>query len=171
MFMDLLLFTEPDTITIPGMELIIIQDPGHGDSISATILSSDGVLDGDIATGWFNYRLWLWIWIWRIWLRGCGWWGPSFYHPACWGGWHGGARPYGFYGNYFYVHNNIQVNYANNIYRNRGGVATRQSYYRAGGIATRTTNYNRPLNQPGAVEVLIIRGPMVGRIKASKRKL
>jgi hypothetical protein len=75
--------------------------------------------------------------------RGCGWWGPSFYHPACWGGWHGGPRPYGFYGNNFYVHNNIHVNYANNVYRNRGGVSS-QSYYRAGGIATRTMNYNRP---------------------------
>ena len=75
--------------------------------------------------------------------RGCGWWGPSFYHPACWGGWHGGARPYGFYGNNFYVHNNIHVNYANNVYRNRGGVSS-QSYNRAGGIASRTMNYNRP---------------------------
>ncbi|HLA59673.1 MAG TPA: hypothetical protein VK622_12955 [Puia sp.] len=74
---------------------------------------------------------------------GYGWWGPSFYHPACWGGWHGGPRPYGFYGNNFYVHNNIHVNYANNVYRNRGGVSS-QSYYRAGGIATRTANYNRP---------------------------
>ncbi len=75
--------------------------------------------------------------------RGCGWWGPSFYHPAVWGGWHGGPRPYGFYGNNFAVHNNIRVNYANNVYRNRGGVAS-QSYYRAGGIANRTMNYNRP---------------------------
>jgi hypothetical protein len=75
--------------------------------------------------------------------RGCGWWGPSFYHPACWGGWHGGARPYGFYGNNFYVHNNIHVNYANNVYRNRTGVSS-QSYNRAGGIAARTMNYNRP---------------------------
>ncbi len=75
--------------------------------------------------------------------HGCGWWGPSFYHPACWGSWHGGARPYGFYGNNFYVHNNVHVNYANNVYRNRGGV-TSQSYTRAGGIATRTMNYNRP---------------------------
>ena len=74
---------------------------------------------------------------------GCGWWGPAFYHPACWGGWHGGPRPYGFYGNNFYVHNNIHVNYANNVYRNRGGVSS-QTYYRTGGIATRTANYNRP---------------------------
>jgi len=74
--------------------------------------------------------------------RGCGWWGPSFYHPAVWGGWHGGPRPYGFYGNNFYVHNNIHVNYANNVYRNRGGVASQT--YRPGGIATRTMNYNRP---------------------------
>ena len=75
--------------------------------------------------------------------HGCGWWGPSFYHPACWGGWHGGARPYGFYGNSFYVHNNIHVNYANNVYRNRGGVSS-QSYNHPGGMATRTMNYNRP---------------------------
>jgi hypothetical protein len=74
---------------------------------------------------------------------GCGWWGPSFYHPACWGGWYGSPRPYGFYGNNFYVHNSIHVNYANNVYRNRGGVSS-QSYYRPGGIATRTMNYNRP---------------------------
>jgi hypothetical protein len=74
---------------------------------------------------------------------GCGWWGPSFYHPACWGGWYGGVRPYGFYGNNFYVHNNVHVNYANNVYRNRGGVSS-QGYYRTGGIATRTMNYNRP---------------------------
>src|SRR5450631_303738 len=79
--------------------------------------------------------------------RGCGWWGPSFYHPACWGGYHGGPRPYGFYGNNFYVHNNIHVNYANNVYRNRGGV-TSQSYYRTNGIATRTMNYNRPTTLP-----------------------
>jgi hypothetical protein len=75
--------------------------------------------------------------------RGGGWWGPSFYHPACWGGWHGGPRPYGFYGSNFYVHNNIHVNYANNVYRNRGGVAS-QSFYRTSGIANRTMNYNRP---------------------------
>jgi hypothetical protein len=75
--------------------------------------------------------------------HGCGWWGPSYYHPACWGGWHGGARPYGFYGNNFYVHNNIHVNYANNVYRSRTGVSS-QSYNRAGGIASRTMNYNRP---------------------------
>lgn len=79
---------------------------------------------------------------------GYGWWGPSFYHPACWGGWYGGPRPYGFYGNNFYVHNNVHVNYANNVYRNRGGVSS-QSYYRAGGIATRTMNYNRPTLTPG----------------------
>ncbi len=75
--------------------------------------------------------------------RGCGWWGPSYYHPACWGGWHGGYRPYGFYGNNFYVHNSVHVNYANNVYRNRTGV-TSQSYNRASGIASRTMNYNRP---------------------------
>jgi hypothetical protein len=75
--------------------------------------------------------------------RGCGWWGPSFYHPACWGGWHGGPRPYGFYGSSFYVHNNVHVNYANNVYRNRGGVAS-QGYNRTSSITNRTMNYNRP---------------------------
>ena len=75
--------------------------------------------------------------------RGCGWWGPSYYHPAYWGGWHGGYKPYGFYGNNFYVHNGVHVNYANNVYRNRSGV-TSQSYNRANGIAYRTMNYNRP---------------------------
>jgi hypothetical protein len=74
---------------------------------------------------------------------GCGWWGPSFYHPAVWGGWRGGGRPYGFYGNNFAVRNNIHVNYANNVYRNRGGVYS-QSNFRPGGIANRTMNYNRP---------------------------
>jgi hypothetical protein len=73
---------------------------------------------------------------------GCGWWGPGYYHPAYWGGYYG-ARPYGFYGSNFYVHNNVHVNYANNVYRNRGGVSS-QSYYRTGGIAQRSMNYNRP---------------------------
>ncbi len=72
-----------------------------------------------------------------------GWWGPSFYHPAVWGGWRGGPRPYGFYGSNFAVRNNIRVNYANNVYRNRGGVSS-QSYNRPGGFANRTMNYNRP---------------------------
>ncbi len=75
--------------------------------------------------------------------RGCGWWGPSYYHPAYWGGWHGGYRPYGFYGNNFYVHGGVHVNYSNNVYRNRTGVSS-QSYNRASGIASRTMNYNRP---------------------------
>jgi len=79
--------------------------------------------------------------------HGCGWWGPAYYHPACWGGWHGGPRPYGFYGNNFYVHNNVHVNYANNVYRNRGGVSS-QSYYRTSSMATRTMNYNRPTTNP-----------------------
>jgi hypothetical protein len=78
---------------------------------------------------------------------GCGWWGPSFYHPACWGGWHGGPRPYGFYGNNFYVHNNVHVNYANNVYRSRGGVSS-QSYYRTSNTANRMMNYARPSINP-----------------------
>jgi hypothetical protein len=74
--------------------------------------------------------------------HGCGWWGPAYYHPACWGGWYGAPRPYGFYGNNFYVHNNIHVNYSNNVYRNRGGVSS-QSNYRSSSMAMRTMNYNR----------------------------
>jgi hypothetical protein len=79
---------------------------------------------------------------------GYGWWGPSFYHPACWGyGYYGygygGYHPYGYYGNNFYVHNNMHVNYANNVYRNRGGVST-QSYYRTSSTVNRMMNYNRP---------------------------
>ena len=79
---------------------------------------------------------------------GYGWWGPSFYHPACWGyGYYGygygGYHPYGYYGNNFYVHNNMHVNYANNVYRNRGGVSS-QSYYRTSSTVNRMMNYNRP---------------------------
>src|SRR5665213_3027420 len=37
----------PDTITIPGLVIIIIQDPGRGDSTSVTIHFTDGALDGD----------------------------------------------------------------------------------------------------------------------------
>ena len=33
-------------IMLPGMALIIIPDPGHGDSISAILLILDGGLDG-----------------------------------------------------------------------------------------------------------------------------
>jgi hypothetical protein len=76
--------------------------------------------------------------------HGCGWWGPCFYHPACWGGWYGGPHPYGFYGNSFYVHNNVHVNYANNVYRNRGGVSSQTPNYRSSNMAMRTMNYNRP---------------------------
>ena len=70
---------------------------------------------------------------------GCGWWGPSFYNPAYWGGWNGGARPYGFYGRSFGLHNNIRVNGSNNIYRNRGGVVTRTNF-RTGGVARNLNN-------------------------------
>ena len=90
--------------------------------------------------GWFSYGFGFGY---GYGYRGCGWWGPSFYHPAVWGGWHGGPRPYGFYGANFAVRNSIHVNYANNVYRNRGGV-TSSSYYRPTGIANRTMNYNRP---------------------------
>ena len=90
--------------------------------------------------GWFSYGFGFGY---GYGYRGCGWWGPSFYHPAVWGGWRGGPRPYGFYGANFAVRNSIHVNYANNVYRNRGGV-TSSSYYRPTGIANRTMNYNRP---------------------------
>jgi len=78
---------------------------------------------------------------------GCGWWGPSFYHPACWGGWHGGPHPYGFYGNSFYANNNVHVNYSNNVYRYRGGVTT-QNYTRSAS----SYNGSRPGNsRPNSV--------------------
>ncbi len=72
---------------------------------------------------------------------GGGWWGPSFYHPACWGGWRGDGRPYGFYGSSFSIHNNIRVNYSNNVYRNRGGVSS-QNYTRS----ANSYNGSRPMN-------------------------
>ncbi len=75
---------------------------------------------------------------------GYGWWGPSHYHPAYWSGTHGGYKPSGFYGNNFYVHNGVHVNYANNVYRNRTGVSS-QSYNHINGMASRTMNYNRPV--------------------------
>src|SRR5450755_3447967 len=46
--MDPLLYTEPDSIMLPGMGLIIIQDPGHGDLILDTLHISDGDLAGAI---------------------------------------------------------------------------------------------------------------------------
>ncbi|MBS1597093.1 MAG: hypothetical protein JST75_02635 [Bacteroidetes bacterium] len=67
--------------------------------------------------GWFNSG-----WGWGGWHG--GWWGPSIYHPCYYYGWHGGARPYGYYGRNVYV-NNYNVRYNNNIYQNRGGIATR----------------------------------------------
>ena len=93
--------------------------------------------------------------------RGCGWWGPSFYHPACWGGWYDGPRPYGFYGSNFYVHNDIQVNYANNVYRNRGGVSS-QSYYRTSYTANRMMNYTRPSTSGGTSGNNNPRGSSIG---------
>jgi hypothetical protein len=74
--------------------------------------------------GWFNYGFGFYGGL----GFGCGWWGPSFYHPAYWGGggFHGG-RPNGFYGRSFGLGNNVRVNSSNNIYRNRGGVTTRNN--------------------------------------------
>jgi hypothetical protein len=86
--------------------------------------------------GWFNFGLGYY----SHWGYGCSWWGPSFYHPAYWGGWHGGARPYGYYGRSFYVRNNIRINHSNNIYRNRNGVVTR--------TVARNNNYRNPNYRP-----------------------
>jgi hypothetical protein len=90
-------------------------------------------------TGWFNYGFGYPGWGLGF---GCSWWGPSFYHPAYWGGWHGGARPYGFYGNRFSVRNNIRINHSNNIYRNRNGVATRSA------VGGRGNSFRNPNNRP-----------------------
>lgn len=88
-------------------------------------------------TGWFNYGFGYPGWGFGY---GCSWWGPSFYHPAYWGGWHGGARPYGYYGNSYYVRNNFRINHSNNIYRNRNGVVTRS--------AMPGNGYRNPNNRP-----------------------
>src|SRR5581483_5915616 len=88
---------------------------------------------------------WIWIWLglvplWSgLWLSrllggwaGGGWWGPRMYHPAyTWNRY----RTYEYYGNNFYRNRNIYANhYTTNIYRNRGGIVTRNvsggSYYR-----------------------------------------
>jgi hypothetical protein len=88
--------------------------------------------------GWFNVG-----YGWGGWHG--GWWGPPVYHPAfC--GWHGGYHPYGgFYGrnatvNRTYINNHVTVN--NNIYRNRGGVITRDNSR----YATSRPATNRPMN-------------------------
>ena len=49
MYMVLLSYTEQDTITIHGMEDIIIQDRGRGDSTSGITHGTVGVLDLDTA--------------------------------------------------------------------------------------------------------------------------
>jgi len=108
--------------------------------------------------GWsfgFGYS-WGWFNVGWGWGGGYGgWWGPQVYHPACWGGGWGGSHPYGYYGrNVAYRNNNYRVNYNNNIYRNRGGIATRNNV-RFGPsnsrqmtnrpeMAGRGNNYNRP---------------------------
>ncbi|HEX4851558.1 MAG TPA: hypothetical protein VFV08_12160, partial [Puia sp.] len=68
-----------------------------------------------------------------------GWWGPSVYHPAYWG-WKGGVRPYSYYGRNVTINNNtyVRVNYNNNIYRNRTGVAPRTN------VAANRPMNNRP---------------------------
>lgn len=92
-------------------------------------------------TGWFypsywgGYHPWGWY---------GGWWGPSFYHPAyCgwYGGYHGGY--YGYYGrNAGYYRHYGNVYYSNNIYRNRGGVVTRDNARFVAGNSR--SSYNRP---------------------------
>ncbi|HVY75233.1 MAG TPA: hypothetical protein VG890_10405, partial [Puia sp.] len=95
--------------------------------------------------GWFGFGFGYWG---GYHPYGCGWWGPSCYHPAYWGGWHGGPRPYGFYGNSFAVRNSVRINHANNIYINRGGVATRSvarsNNFRNVAGRPQTMNSNRP---------------------------
>ena len=49
MFMDLQWFTERVIIIHPGTELIITQDPGHGDSTLPILRISDGDLAGGTA--------------------------------------------------------------------------------------------------------------------------
>jgi hypothetical protein len=80
---------------------------------------------------------------------GCGWWGPSYYHPACWGGWHGGPHPYGFYG-YSSYHTSVHVNYSNNVYRYRGGVSS-QNYTRSASSynGSRPGGSSRPVGSNG----------------------
>lgn len=72
--------------------------------------------------GWFNAG-----WGWGGWYG--GWWGPSIYHPCYYNGWHGGGYPYygGYYGRNSYA-NHYNIHYNNNIYQNRGGIATRVRY-------------------------------------------
>jgi uncharacterized membrane protein YgcG len=55
-----------------------------------------------------------------------GWWGPSYYRPAYCGGYY---RSYGYYGNRYPYRNsvNININYNNNIYRNRPNVYSRDN--------------------------------------------
>ena len=99
--------------------------------------------------GWFNMG-------WGGYWHG-GWWGPSVYHPAyC--NWHGGYRPYSYYGKNVTINRtrNVNVNINNNIYRNRGGIVTRNAgRYYSGATANRqmnnrtnfgggSNNYNRP---------------------------
>jgi hypothetical protein len=91
------------------------------------------------SAAWFNIGFgWGGYW-------GGGWWGPRVYHPCYWGGWHGGPRPYGFYGKGYGYAGGYHVNYNNNIYRNRGGIVTRNSRpASANQMAMNRTNGARP---------------------------
>jgi len=82
--------------------------------------------------GWFHYGMGFgYHSYWGGWAGG-GWWGPRMYRPAyTWNRY----RSYGYYGNNFYRNRNVYANhYTTNIYRNRGGIVTRNvsggSYYR-----------------------------------------
>ena len=71
--------------------------------------------------GWFNLGFG------RPWGNSYGgWWGPSIYRPAYCGGYY---RSYGYYGNRYPYRNsvNININYNNNIYRNRPNVYSRDN--------------------------------------------
>ncbi len=76
--------------------------------------------------GWFNTGF---GYHWGGWHG--GWWGPSIYHPAYWGGGGGYHRNGGYYGRSGNVtinrNNYTNVRYNNNIYRNRGGVISRDN--------------------------------------------
>ncbi len=95
--------------------------------------------------GWFNFG---YGYGYSHWGYGSGWWGPTVYHPAYWGGWRG-ARNYGFYGQYGGGYrNNVRINYTNNIYRNRSGMTSR-TYNRSANPAYNNGGrpmYNRPNN-------------------------
>lgn len=74
--------------------------------------------------GWLHFGVGFGGGYWRGW--GGGWWGPRVYRPAyAWNRY----RTNGFYGHNFYRNRNVYVNnYHTNVYRNRGGVVTRDNH-------------------------------------------